>query len=649
MTSERLSSLSPQTRELIRDLKVDRPVQIEAFISPSVPEAYVQTRLNLLTMLRELQALGGEKVQVQIHDTERFSNEAALADKRYGIEPRQVTTLNHGALSMDHIFLNVAMSCGVQKVPPVFIDRGIPIEYELVRSICTVSQQKRKKLGVLNTDAQLYGSFNMQTMSPSPELADHRRVGEAVRGGQGRSVQADHREIRRAAGRAALVAGPAGDGQLRGGGGRRPADGHLRGPGAGVRRGRAGHEHAPAAAGRHESHVRRHAAAAQGRHQQALAPAGRRLRPPTRSSGRTTTRIPRPAISRPSSSSSTRAAAPRNRSTRTTRSVPACNSCCSPSRAPWPKLNTSDLTFTPLVRTGEKTGTVALPRDHADGALRAARRTEPQPAVDPHQSCPTSWPPTSRARCRLPPPTTAEKGEKDKKGEKEKPRESTVNAVVVADIDMLSQDFFRLREQGDMPEVGIHFDFDNVTFVLNVLDELAGDQRFIDIRKRRPSHRTLARIEERTKEAKQEATDAREQFIKDYEAEEQKEQQAIDGQDRRIEEAEERRYAADGHRGGHDAAGPRTAAGGQDSSSSASEKDRKINKIETDLALKVRQRAGPIQDVGGAVAADPAAGGGGDRVLHPPRARTRRRGPVEIAIRDVAAALAALAGDERTE
>ena len=43
-----------------------------------------------------------------------------------------------------------------------------PIEYELVRSICTVTEQKRKKVGVLNTDAQLYGSFNFQTMSPSP-------------------------------------------------------------------------------------------------------------------------------------------------------------------------------------------------------------------------------------------------------------------------------------------------------------------------------------------------------------------------------------------------------------------------------------------------------------------------------------------------
>ena len=63
---------------MIRDLKVDRPVQIDAFISPTVPEDYVQTRLNLLSALRELQALGGGKLQVQIHDTDRYSAEAAL-------------------------------------------------------------------------------------------------------------------------------------------------------------------------------------------------------------------------------------------------------------------------------------------------------------------------------------------------------------------------------------------------------------------------------------------------------------------------------------------------------------------------------------------------------------------------------------------
>ena len=169
VTSERLSSLSPETRKLIADLRTERPVLIEAFISPSVPEAYVQTRLNLLAALKELRAIGGDKLTVKIHDTDRYSDEAALAEKRYGIQPHQVMSLNRGALSVDQIFLNVAVSRGSSRpIPPAFIDQDTPIEYELVRSIGTVTEQKRKKLGVLNTDAQLYGQLNFQTMSPSP-------------------------------------------------------------------------------------------------------------------------------------------------------------------------------------------------------------------------------------------------------------------------------------------------------------------------------------------------------------------------------------------------------------------------------------------------------------------------------------------------
>ena len=110
-----------------------------------MPEVYVQTRLNLLNVLDELQARAAESCRCEVHDTERFSTEAALADKRYGIEPRAGDHAQPRGALEDHIFLNVAVSCGVQKVPPVFIDRGMPVEYELVRSICTVSQQKRKR------------------------------------------------------------------------------------------------------------------------------------------------------------------------------------------------------------------------------------------------------------------------------------------------------------------------------------------------------------------------------------------------------------------------------------------------------------------------------------------------------------------------
>ncbi len=98
VTTEKLSSLAPQTRELIGNLKVNRPVRIEAFISPSVPEAYVPAQKNLQNVLQELKAIGGGKLDVRVHDTDRYTEEAALAEKNYSIEPREVTTLTHGAL-----------------------------------------------------------------------------------------------------------------------------------------------------------------------------------------------------------------------------------------------------------------------------------------------------------------------------------------------------------------------------------------------------------------------------------------------------------------------------------------------------------------------------------------------------------------------
>ena len=84
-----------------------------------------------------------------------------------------------------------------------------------------------------------------------------------------------------------------------------------------------------------------------------------------------------------------------------------------------------------------------------------------------------------------------------------------LNVVLVADVEMVSDIFFRWREQGSIPGQEINFDFDNVTFVLNALDSLAGDDRFLELRKRRPQHRTLELFDARTLEARNESAQAR--------------------------------------------------------------------------------------------------------------------------------------------
>ena len=66
--------------------------------------------------------------------------------------------------------MGAAFTSGLDRVVIPFIDKGIPIEYELVRSIATVAQQARKKLGVLKTDVQLFGGFSMQGPSEESQI-----------------------------------------------------------------------------------------------------------------------------------------------------------------------------------------------------------------------------------------------------------------------------------------------------------------------------------------------------------------------------------------------------------------------------------------------------------------------------------------------
>jgi ABC-2 type transport system permease protein len=69
-----------------------------------------------------------------------------------------------------------------------------------------------------------------------------------------------------------------------------------------------------------------------------------------------------------------------------------------------------------------------------------------------------------------------------------------LHVVMVADMDFISDLFFNIRREA--PE-GLNFD--NITFVLNCVDVLAGDSAYVNIRKRRPRHRTLELVEKLTK------------------------------------------------------------------------------------------------------------------------------------------------------
>lgn len=165
MTRGQVSSLSTTTRTLIKDLESERPIVIEAYLSADVPEQYTRTKYDLLARLKEFQSLASRskvKLDVRIHDNlEPFSEQANIAAKQFGITPQTIRVRERGAFKDVEVILGAAFRSGLSKVVVPFFESGVPVEYELVRSIKTVAQPARKKLGVVKTDAQFMGGFSM--------------------------------------------------------------------------------------------------------------------------------------------------------------------------------------------------------------------------------------------------------------------------------------------------------------------------------------------------------------------------------------------------------------------------------------------------------------------------------------------------------
>lgn len=162
MTEGQVGSLSPDTLKILSSLTNKTPVKIEAFLSAQVPDEYVKTKYNLVSMLKELERRAGAKVRLVLHENlEEFSPQATLAEERFGISRVGVTIQERGESRTQEFILGAAFTCGVEKVVVPFFSNGMPVEYELVRSIATVAQPQRKKLGVVQTDAQLKGGISM--------------------------------------------------------------------------------------------------------------------------------------------------------------------------------------------------------------------------------------------------------------------------------------------------------------------------------------------------------------------------------------------------------------------------------------------------------------------------------------------------------
>ena len=162
ISDSQISTLATSTTDVLDRLAQEndeRPIKIEAYVSNNVPSEYVKLKYDLVNLLREFDVRGGNRVEVNLHQgIEPFSEEAILAEKKYGIRPRRVRSQSRGAVREEEVILGVAFSSGLERIVIPFMPYGMPVEYKLMRSINTVAKSQRKTIGVVQTDALIMGA-----------------------------------------------------------------------------------------------------------------------------------------------------------------------------------------------------------------------------------------------------------------------------------------------------------------------------------------------------------------------------------------------------------------------------------------------------------------------------------------------------------
>ncbi|HVX13625.1 MAG TPA: Gldg family protein [Pirellulales bacterium] len=534
VTYERLSSLSPKTRELLKSLK--RPVRIDAYISPEVPESYVEARLDLLSALREIAARGGKMVRLRVHDTRALSPEAEQAEQQFGITPQPVFSRTRGTVSREQIYLGVAFTAGLEKVVVPFFSPTVPVEYELVRSISTVAEEKRRKLGVLITDAKLYGSFNPQTMMPTRNdmlIDELEKQYDVVQVSPDTPIKDDIDAL--------LAAQPSS-----------LSPEQMKNFISAVKRG------IPTAIFEDPFPITRDvtATSAPKRAQQnPMMMFGGGQQPMPKGNIKELWKLlgiefeaseivcqyynPNPkleAVVTPEWVFVDRGASDKAVFSEKDPISSGLQQVLMLFTGSLKHLNASDTKFEPLLETGDDTGEVSFGElqtlnPFGQGGLNPGRRPKPTREYYTLAAHITGKLSDDDAEPE-PESTEAEKDkdgkDKDAKDKEPKKERSGVNVVVVADLDLFYGEFFQFRQQTQDPDRELDLSLDNITFTLNVLDALAGDDRFIDIRKRRHKHRVLETIERKTKDAKLAAEKEKESFKKDFEEARSKEQGELD-------------------------------------------------------------------------------------------------------------------------
>lgn len=513
VTAEQLHSLSDETKTLMGELSEERPVFVQAFISPDVPETYVQTRANLLATLKEINAEGGRKVQVMINPTEAFTEEARDAREKFGIMPRNITDFGNARSSTEDVFLGLAFTCGAEEMVIPFLDRGLSPEYEIARSIRVVSESKRKKIGVFQTGINLFGGLDYQTMQSSPPwsvVTELRKQYEIVQLSESQEIPEDLDGL--------LVALPSSLPQ--------PGMDQLKpliksglptlllvDPMPAVDINQAPSEQAGASMNPFTSSQQQQPPP-KGNINQFMADIG-----VSWDSGKIVWDTYNPHPDMAQMPPEIVFVGVGNQTVDTFNPDHPASAELQETVFIYPgQINRAaegEVDFTPLIKTSVSSGRI----DYRQLVQRSFFGIQLNPNL-PHRPDDNGY--ILAAHIRNKSGAAAEEPESSESTEDETTSEvKGLNLIVIADLDFISEQFFQIRERAPGNLV-----FDNISFFLNCIDVLVGDESFISLRNKRMAHRTLERVERQTRS-----------FI-DQRLEE--EEQAEAEADRALQEAQER-------------------------------------------------------------------------------------------------------------
>ena len=478
VSQEQLNTLSADSITLLKQIPKDRPVYVQAYYSPDVPRDYVQVKDDLIGLLKECAARAGSRLRLNLVEAPLYSDAARDAETRFGITPKRVPSIEEGKQTSEEIILGVAFTSGLEEVVIPFFDRGLPVEYELTRSIRVVSRTARKKVGILNTDAKLMGGFDMKSMGQNPEwsiVTELKKQYEVSSVAPDNEIPADLDVL--------LVAQPSSLTQKQ-----------IDNLTAYVKRG------GPALLFLDPLPIENMQIAPEVPKQSPGGPFGGG--PPPEQKGDLNPLLDLLGLDWPTTEivwnpynplkqnpdlppeivfvgKKNGAEEPFNSGEIVTEGlqevVGLFPGLLRPKGGPGPE-------FTPLLTTSKKGGTVAFRDTVRQGFMGVAGFNQNRRHIPSGKSYVLAAHLKGEA---APSPSGAAKKDAAKPGK--------VHAIAIADLDLISEEFFQIRRQKVE-----NLELDNVTFVLNCVDVLAGDDAFVNLRKRRLQHRTLETLEEQT-------------------------------------------------------------------------------------------------------------------------------------------------------